>query len=152
MVFLFRLNKPPPSTNPKPRSTQLHSMYRRCAVSAAAAAAPKTPFAALAHAHRRRAASTLAAGLGQRLNRSSMAAATGSSLPAPLSTHAATGQSASEFLDDPGLLRDQAYVNGKWVNAQGEATFAVEGTCVLRGGGVEWLVACLPAGTGLTRM
>lgn len=49
---------------------------------------------------------------------------------ARLSTHAATGQSASEFLDDPGLLRDQAYVNGKWVDAVGEATFAVEGKCV----------------------
>lgn len=48
-------------------------------------------------------------------------------LPAALSTHAATGQSASEFLDDAGLLRDQAYVNGKWVDAASEATFAVEG-------------------------
>ena len=51
-------------------------------------------------------------------------------LPAMLSTHAATGQSASEFLDDPGLLRDQAYVNGEWVDAIGEATFAVEGACL----------------------
>lgn len=48
-------------------------------------------------------------------------------LPASLSTHAATGQSASEFLDDAGLLRDQAYVNGKWVDAASKATFAVEG-------------------------
>lgn len=35
--------------------------------------------------------------------------------------HAASAESASEFLDDPDLLRDQAYVNGQWV---GSATSA----------------------------
>lgn len=53
----------------------------------------------------------------------------GSSASSPLSTHAKTAQSASEFLSDPSLLRDQAYVNGKWVDAVGnQATYAVEGT------------------------
>lgn len=101
-------------------------MYRLCVLSAAAAAAPKTTTNSLLLAHSKRASTiAAAAGLTHRNHRirSSMAAAS-------LSTHAATGQSASEFLDDPGLLRDQAYVNGKWVDAHGEATFAVEGTCV----------------------
>jgi len=31
--------------------------------------------------------------------------------------HATSAESASEFLDDPALLRDQAYVNGKWVGS-----------------------------------
>lgn len=49
-------------------------------------------------------------------------------LPRSLTTHAESAQSASEFLDDPDLLRDQAYINGKWVSASTtEATYAVEG-------------------------
>jgi len=39
--------------------------------------------------------------------------------------HAASAESASEFLDDPGLLRDEAYVNGKWVKAKGGKTYEV---------------------------
>lgn len=45
---------------------------------------------------------------------------TTSSTPTPNAAHkahAASAESASEFLDDPALLRDQAYVNGKWVGS-----------------------------------
>lgn len=38
-----------------------------------------------------------------------------------------SSQTASEFLTDPTLLRDLAYVNGKWVQAESESSFAVEG-------------------------
>jgi hypothetical protein len=37
-------------------------------------------------------------------------------------------QTAGEFLSDPSLLRELAYVDGKWTAASGtEATYAVEG-------------------------
>jgi hypothetical protein len=127
----------------------VRQMYRRCAV----AASSSSPLPSLLRRGPRttttiaRAASTTTT-TTPRPAAAAAAAATGckghsthskqhrmmAGLPASLSTHAATGQSASEFLDDAGLLRDQAYVNGKWVNAASEATFAVEGEWCGHGG------------------
>lgn len=49
---------------------------------------------------------------------------TGSRMAAMATT---SSQSASEFLTDPSLLRDLAYIGGQWTTAGNEATFPVEG-------------------------
>lgn len=134
-------------TQPHRSTHRSNGMYRRCLATAAASSSSQASSSLLllrrrsnsnaAIAIARQAASTTplaGGGTGterpptprQRPQTLAMAAAS-----MPLSTHAATGQSASEFLDDPGLLRDKAYVNGQWVDAQGEATFAVEGESCL---------------------
>lgn len=44
-----------------------------------------------------------------------------------------SSQSASEFLTDPSLLRDLAYIGGQWTAAGNEATFPVEGRSGMMG-------------------